>query len=125
MTTNTKRPIHLDLRRIRFPLNAIASIGHRISGILMALATPVMIYLLDLSLSGPDGFAAAKELLHSGLGQLGLFLLLWAMMHHLFAGIRCIAIDLDWGVEKPLFIQTALGVMAAAPLAALVLWGLL
>jgi succinate dehydrogenase / fumarate reductase cytochrome b subunit len=91
----------------------------------MALATPMMIYLLDLSLSGPEGFAGAKDLLHSELGQLGLFLLLWAMMHHLFAGIRCIAIDLDWGVEKPVFIQTALGVLAAAPLAALVLWGLL
>jgi succinate dehydrogenase / fumarate reductase cytochrome b subunit len=123
--TNTTRPIHLDLRRIRFPINAITSIGHRISGVVMALTTPLAIYLLDLSLSGPEGFNQAQAMVHSGLGRLALFLMLWAMMHHLFAGIRCIAIDLDWGVEKPTFIQTALVAMAAAPLAAVVIWGLL
>ena len=125
MTKNTKRPIHLDLRRIRFPINAITSVGHRASGILMALVTPLAIYLLDLSLTGPQGFAEAKSLLNGGLGQLLLFLLLWALMHHLLAGIRCIAIDLDLGVEKPTFIQTALAALAAAPLFAIILWGLL
>jgi succinate dehydrogenase / fumarate reductase cytochrome b subunit len=125
MTTNTKRPIHLDLRRIRFPMNALTSIGHRISGVLMFLATPLCIYLLDISLTGTEGFAEAKAMVNSGLGQLVLFLLLWALLHHLFAGIRCIAIDLDWGITKPVFLQTALVAMAAAPIAALVLWGLL
>lgn len=125
MIKNTKRPIHLDLRRIRFPMNALTSIGHRISGVLMFLATPLCIYLLDLSLSGAEGFAEAKALVNSGFGQFVLFLLLWALMHHLLAGIRCIAIDLDWGITKPTFLQTALATMAAAPILAVVLWGLL
>ncbi|MEW8380360.1 MAG: hypothetical protein AB2704_00815 [Candidatus Thiodiazotropha taylori] len=49
--------------------------------------------------------------------------MLWALMHHLFAGIRYLLIDIDIGVEKPLFGQTSWAVTLAAPVVALILLG--
>ena len=122
MIKTKKRPIHLDLRRIRFPINAISSLGHRISGVLMFLIIPFCIYLLDLSLSSPAGFVEVINLLDSLLVKGMLFLVIWGLMHHFLAGIRCIAIDLDHGVEKPTFLQTAYVVLLAAPPVAFIIW---
>ncbi|MCG7871724.1 MAG: succinate dehydrogenase, cytochrome b556 subunit [Candidatus Thiodiazotropha lotti] len=99
------------------------SIIHRATGVVMVLCIPLLIYLFDLSLSGADGFAAVKAILGMGLVKLILFLMLWALMHHLLAGIRYLLIDIDIGVEKPLFRQTALAVTVAAPVVALILLG--
>ncbi|MCG8488292.1 MAG: succinate dehydrogenase, cytochrome b556 subunit [Chromatiales bacterium] len=99
------------------------SIIHRATGVLMVLSIPLLIYLFDLSLSGADGFATAKAILGMGLVKLILFLMLWALMHHLLAGIRYLLIDIDIGVEKPLFRQTAMAVTVAAPVVALILLG--
>ena len=42
----TKRPVFLDLRHIQMPVGALASIGHRISGVVLAIGVPVVVYLL-------------------------------------------------------------------------------
>ena len=54
-----------------------------------------------------------------------LFLFFWALLHHLFAGIRYLLIDIDLGVDKPLFRNTAWAVLIAAPVAALLLTGVI
>jgi len=117
------RPVFLNLMQIRLPVGAVMSIIHRLTGVVMVFAIPLLIYLLDLSLSGEAGFAAAAALLGSGWVKLPLFLFLWGLMHHLLAGIRYLLIDIDIGVDKPFFRQTAWGVIAAAPLLALILMG--
>ncbi|MCG7964038.1 MAG: succinate dehydrogenase, cytochrome b556 subunit, partial [Candidatus Thiodiazotropha taylori] len=109
--------------KIRLPMAGIMSIIHRVTGVVMVLSIPLLIYLFDLSLSGADGFAAAKAIFDMGLVKLILFLMLWALMHHLFAGIRYLLIDIDIGVEKPLFGQTSWAVTLAAPVVALILLG--
>ncbi len=122
MTKTKKRPVHLDLRRIRLPINAITSVGHRISGVLMFFLIPFCIYLLDLSLSSPRGFSRAIAILDSLPVKGVLFIAIWGLVHHILAGLRCIAIDLDRGVEKPTFIRTAYAVLVAAPPVAFVVW---
>jgi succinate dehydrogenase / fumarate reductase cytochrome b subunit len=99
------------------------SIIHRATGVVMVLSIPLLIYLLDVSLSDPDGFAQVKAIFDMGLIKLLLFMMLWALMHHLLAGIRYLLIDIDIGVDKPLFRQTALAVTLAAPVLALILLG--
>jgi succinate dehydrogenase / fumarate reductase cytochrome b subunit len=99
------------------------SIIHRAAGVVMVLTIPLLIYLLDISLTGADGFAEVKAIFDLGLVKLILFLMLWALMHHLLAGIRYLLIDIDVGVDKPLFRQTALAVTVAAPVLALILLG--
>lgn len=123
MTTTTRRPVHLDLLKIKLPIGGIMSIIHRATGIFMFLALPYLIYLLDLSLSGPAGFAEAHASVHGLVGGTFVFLLLWSVMHHLLAGIRYLLIDVDMGVEKGIARQTALGVTVAGPLLALLLTG--
>jgi succinate dehydrogenase / fumarate reductase cytochrome b subunit len=125
ITTQHNRPVFLDLLKIRLPVAGVISIGHRISGLFLALAIPLMLYLLDASVSGPDGFASVTETVSGWPFTILLFLLLWALMHHFLAGIRYLLLDLDVGVEKPLFRQTALGVLVVAPVLALMLTGAL
>ena len=123
MTTTTRRPVHLNLTKIKLPIGGIMSIIHRATGVFMFLALPYLIYLLSLSLSGPDGFRQASESVHSLLGTLVVFLLMWSLAHHLLAGIRYLLIDVDLGVEKELARQSALGVTIAGPILALLLTG--
>lgn len=112
------RPVYLNLLQIRLPVAGIMSIVHRITGVLMFVATPLMIYLLDLSLTSPDGYAQAGEMLHGGLGMLALFGLIWGLLHHLLAGIRYLLLDVHIGIDKPYYRYTAWVVLVAAPIAA-------
>lgn len=123
MASTTRRPVHLDLLKIKLPIGGIMSIIHRATGVFMFLAVPYLIYLLDLSLSGAEGYAAASAALHSLFGVVFVFLLMWAVMHHLLAGIRYLLIDVDMGVEKDIARQSALGVTIAGPVLALLLTG--
>jgi succinate dehydrogenase / fumarate reductase cytochrome b subunit len=123
MTTTTKRPVHLDLTKIRLPIGGVMSIMHRVTGVFMFLSIPWLVYLLDLSLSSPAGFAAAGEALHGVLGVGFVFLLMWSVSHHLLAGVRYLSIDVDLGVEKALARRTARAVVIASPVLAAVLTG--
>ena len=100
MNYNNKRPVYLDLLRIKLPVTAILSIGHRISGVLLFFALPFLLYLFDISLSSESGFSHAKDILSSGLVKVIAFVLFWAFIHHLFAGIRFLLIDIDIGIER-------------------------
>jgi len=123
MTATAKRPVFLNLLRIRLPVAGVMSIVHRATGVIMTLAVPALIWLLDLSLDGPSGFEAAKALMTATAGRVVLFLMTWAVLHHLFAGIRYLLIDLDLGVEKPTYRYTAWAVLIAAPVAAAAVMG--
>ena len=100
-TMRKRRPVYLNLFKIRMPVAAIMSIGHRISGVAMFLLTPFAIYLLDLSLRGPSGYQAALSWLSQPAVKLAVLVGAWALAHHLLAGIRFLLIDLEWGVYLP------------------------
>ncbi len=118
MAVTKQRPVHLDLAKIRLPGVAIASIGHRVSGVLLFLSIPVLIYILQVSLEGPQGFARAGAIADHLLFKLALVGWIWALTHHFIAGIRYLLIDADIGVERSVARQTAKLVMAAGALAA-------
>ncbi len=123
MLETKPRPVFLNLMKIRLPIAGIMSIIHRVTGVVMVLSIPFAIYLFGLSLSSADGFAEAHAFVQMGLVKFLLFLFLWGLMHHLLAGIRYLLIDIDIGVDKPLFRQTAWAVILAAPVLALILMG--
>jgi succinate dehydrogenase / fumarate reductase cytochrome b subunit len=99
MTKQTPAPVYLNLFRIRFPVGAVTSIAHRISGVCLFLSLPFWIYLLELSLTGPDGFAAALAILQSPWLRAGLLLAAWTFFHHLFSGVRFLLHDAGFGCE--------------------------
>jgi succinate dehydrogenase / fumarate reductase, cytochrome b subunit len=90
-------PVFFDLYRIKFPVTAVVSMGHRVSGVLLALCVPVLVYLFQLSLSGPDGYARAGALFqHPAIGAVTV-VLIWALAHHVLAGVRHLLFDIHVG----------------------------
>ena len=96
---NNKRPKHLALNRIKLPLPGLVSILHRFSGLLLFLALPVLLLMLQYSLRSIETYTQLQEALTHPLAKLILIGLGWAAMHHFCAGLRYLAIDLDYGVK--------------------------
>lgn len=100
MAVSDTRPFYLNLIKIRLPVAGMLSIFHRISGVLMFIAMPFLVYLLDLSLQGEAGFNQVTEYLSHPFSMLIQLILLWSLVHHFLAGIRFLLIDFDIGVGK-------------------------
>jgi succinate dehydrogenase / fumarate reductase cytochrome b subunit len=113
-------PKFLDLLRIQMPVGAVLSIAHRVSGVMLFLSLPLMVYLLGLSLQGPAGYERAQDWLGSLPVQMWLILLAWSVFHHLLAGIRHLLLDIHVGVDRPQARRSAWLVNLAA--LALLLW---
>ncbi len=94
-----RRPVFLNFARIRFPVGAVASIGHRISGLLLVVALPFAVLALERSLAVAPGVDTLLEKLQSPAGRLALAILSWAAAHHLFAGVRHLLMDVGVGSE--------------------------
>jgi succinate dehydrogenase / fumarate reductase cytochrome b subunit len=109
-----KRPVFLDLWRIKLPAMGLASILHRVSGVLMVLSIPLFAHLFHQSLEGPEGFAAASATLASWPVRLFLLVLAWSLLHHLFAGVRYLALDLGLGLDREAARRSAQVVIGAA-----------
>ncbi len=124
MTTPDPRPYFLNLLQIRLPVTAVASVAHRLAGILLFLALPFAVYLLQHSLRDAAGFADTAAIMASWPLRLVLALLVWALLHHLLAGLRVLLLDIDIGVARRTARYSALAVTlgAAVALVALVIW---
>lgn len=96
---------------IKFPVAAIMSVGHRASGILLFLATPYFLYLLQLSLTSDTGYHLAIDALHGPVVYIIAVAFIWILAHHILAGIRYFLLDLDVGLDKQMAQQTALAVI--------------
>ena len=94
---NDKRPVNLDLSTIKFPVTAIASITHRVTGVAIFLALPILLWMLDSSLASPESFADLKELMTSPLVKLVVWAILAVLLYHLVAGIRHLIMDAGVG----------------------------
>jgi succinate dehydrogenase / fumarate reductase cytochrome b subunit len=79
---------------------AVVSILHRISGVLMVLLLPGLVYLLDLSLRSVEGFARVISLLDNDITRVVALIIAWSLSHHTLAGIRFMLIDFELGVER-------------------------
>jgi succinate dehydrogenase / fumarate reductase cytochrome b subunit len=96
-----------DLPSYRLPPAGWVSILHRISGALMFLLLPFIIWMFDTSVSSEISFAKFKLAFNVGLGFVpGWFMkmvalaLIWAYLHHLIAGMRHLFMDVQHAVSK-------------------------
>jgi succinate dehydrogenase / fumarate reductase cytochrome b subunit len=107
------------------PVGAWTSIAHRVSGILLAAAAPLGVYLLDLSLRSEQDFALVATWFGSWAVKSFAVVSIWAFSHHLLAGIRHLLSDFGLGSTLPAARRTAwtvnAGGVAVALLAAAVL----
>ena len=96
---NKHRPKHLALHLIKLPLPGFVSVLHRISGLLLFLALPLLLLMLQYSLRSIETYTQLLAVLAHPLVKLMLLGVLWASLHHFCAGLRYLAIDLDYGVK--------------------------
>ncbi|TDY02999.1 succinate dehydrogenase, cytochrome b556 subunit [Thiohalophilus thiocyanatoxydans] len=122
MTTKNVRPKFLNLFRIHLPVTGVVSFAHRVSGAVLVLSLPVVVFLFALSLHSEQGFERVSEILQCGWVRLLSLLVLWALFSHLFSGVRFLLLDLDIGMRLAAARASAWLVLA---LAALVLIALL
>lgn len=108
------RPFYLNLLRIHLPIGGWVSILHRVSGALLALATPLLLYAFMLSLESAQGYARVLGFFASAPGFLLALGLVWATLHHFLAGLRHLALDLGWGKDKRPARRSALACLALA-----------
>ncbi|WP_322803770.1 succinate dehydrogenase cytochrome b556 subunit [Vibrio alfacsensis] len=88
------RPVNLDLQTIRFPITAIASILHRVSGVITFVAVGILLWLLSISLSSPIGFMEAADIVDGFFVKLILWGILTALAYHIAGGVRHLLMDL-------------------------------
>lgn len=88
-----QRPVNLDLQTIHFPITAISSILHRVSGVITLIAVGILLWLLGTSLSSPEAFQYASEIMTGFFAKFILWGILTALAYHICGGIRHMLMD--------------------------------
>ena len=96
---NRARPVNLNLFTIRFPLPAIVSILHRVSGFFLFLLIPIALWVLDYSLT-PEGFDSLHDWQSSLIAKLMIWVVTAAFTYHLVAGVRHLLSDVHLGSSR-------------------------
>lgn len=96
-TVNKKRPVNLDISTIKLPITAIVSILHRVSGCFLFAGVAVLLWMLQTSLSSPEGFESIANTLASPLCKFVLWVVLAALAYHTVMGIRHLIMDFGIG----------------------------
>lgn len=91
------RPVNLSLPSISFPVTAIISILHRLSGILLFLCIPLLLWVLNKSLSGPVGYDDIVNFFFLPWVKVVFWILMVALFGHTLAGIRHLFMDVGFG----------------------------
>ena len=112
----------IDALGYRLPLAGVVSILHRVSGLVMFVLLPFVIWMFDTSLTSEISYSQFASVFRSGTGLLpGWFYklvalaLIWAYLHHLIAGLRHLLMDVSHSaVTKEFGRQSAVFTLAAS-----------
>ena len=110
-TQAKKRPVYRNIHitqivGYRLPPAGIVSILHRVSGVLMFLLLPFVIWLFDVSLTSEISYERFTSTFVAGIGWLPGWLmklvalaLIWAYLFHFIAGVRHVWMDVTHSVS--------------------------
>lgn len=133
LKTAGPRPVYRNIHvsqivSYRLPPAGIVSILHRISGALMFLLLPFVVWLLDNSLSSEISYERFTSAFGAGIGfvpgwfvKLVALALIWAYLHHFIAGLRHLWMDATHAVSKEFSRNSALFTLGASVLLTLLL----
>ena len=129
----TPRPVYrnIDIAQIasyRLPPAGIVSILHRVSGALMFLLLPFIIWLFDTSVTSEISYERFSSAFVAGIGfvpgwfvKLVSLALIWAYLHHFIAGIRHLWMDVSHNVSKEIGHASAISTLASSVLVTVLL----
>ncbi|MFW6346202.1 MAG: succinate dehydrogenase, cytochrome b556 subunit, partial [Halomonas sp.] len=116
------KPLSPHLQIYRLPLNAILSITHRITGMILALGAVLVVAMLVGVASGSEAFGALYAMGAHWLGQVVLFGFTLALYYHMCAGIRHLFWDAGYGYDLDTARRSSYAVLAGAATLTVVTW---
>jgi succinate dehydrogenase / fumarate reductase, cytochrome b subunit len=117
-----RRPISPHLQIWRWPISMALSIGHRVTGVGLAIGTLLLTWWLVAAASSDNAFEAIQWFLGSPIGMLMLLAWTVSLVFHLFTGIRHLAWDIGFGFEPATYRLTARIVLIATAVLTLLIW---
>jgi succinate dehydrogenase / fumarate reductase cytochrome b subunit len=118
----------VDALQYRLPLAGLVSILHRVSGVIMFVLLPFIIWMFDTSLSSEISFARFISVFAHGAGfvpgwffKLVALALIWSYLHHLIAGVRHLWMDATHAVSLEFGRQSAIFTLAVSVVLTLLL----
>ena len=99
----SNRPVNLSMGQVlevnlKSPV-AIASILHRLSGVIVFLLVPVLLWILDKSLSSPEGFAQVQAIFNSFIVRFVVWVFVAGLIFHFIAGVKHLLADIGIAEE--------------------------
>ncbi|QOI11117.1 succinate dehydrogenase, cytochrome b556 subunit [Blochmannia endosymbiont of Colobopsis nipponica] len=95
-STKRQRPINLNLRTMHFPLSAIVSILHRISGVIIFAGTSILLWMLKLSTTSPEGFNYIIFMMQKNTFKVMIWGILTFFTYHSISGMRHVLMDFNY-----------------------------
>ena len=118
------RPLSPHLSVYKFKPTMAMSILHRITGMALYVGTILFVWWLVAAASGPQAFSYASGFFGSIIGQLILFGYTWALLHHMFGGLRHFVWDTGRGLSKETSTMFAQATLIASLVVTMVLWAI-
>ena len=118
----SERPLSPHLQIYRWYLTMALSIGHRVTGIGLALGLLLLTWWLLALASGPAAFATVQAVMRSWPGVLVLFLYTFVLFYHLGNGIRHLVWDAGYGFDIAVAARSGIAVLVFAGIATVLVW---
>jgi len=116
------RPLSPHLQIYRPMLTMMMSIAHRITGAALYFGMLLLAWWLIAAASGPNAYANVEWFMGSLIGRLVLFGYTWALLHHMFGGIRHLIWDTRHGLEPAEREMFALATLVGSVVFTILLW---
>jgi succinate dehydrogenase / fumarate reductase cytochrome b subunit len=111
----------VDALGYKLPLAGVVSILHRVSGLVMFVLLPFIIWMFDTSLTSEISYSQFSSVFTNGTGflpgwfyKLVALALIWSYLHHLIAGVRHLWMDATHAVTKEFGRQSAIVTLAVS-----------
>ncbi len=122
MNTSSRHPISPHLQIYRLPLTALLSITHRLTGVILAIAALLLIWVLASLAGGAETYSNVQTVLQSWFGQLVLFGITYSLYFHFCNGIRHLFWDVGMGFELDTADMTAKMVIVVSVILTIATW---
>ena len=100
-SNSSERPLSPHLQAYKISVSMVVSMSNRLSGMALYAGTLVLAWWLVAAAAGPEPYAAFQWFIGSIVGRLVLFGFTWALLNHMFGGLRHLYWDTGRGFELP------------------------
>lgn len=124
MAADRDRPLSPHLQIYRLPLNAILSITHRMTGLILVVGASLLVVMLVAAAAGSQAYQVLYAVVAHWTGQVVLFGFTLALYYHLCAGVRHLVWDAGYGYDLDAARRGSWAVLAGAAILTVTTWGI-